>query len=252
MLLLILKYTLSKQPYISAFGSKAPLHPNTGCGENLQGKSAYSSTSKKHYYYSHKSTCPKGGLNRIDAEIVHMLVFDWLKDISANGERFMRLQEQGKVRLRKELTLLHTEHANLGDRAEDINSQIKARIREFTKTESEIVRKTIEQSIEKLSEQKPEIKDKRAYVEHTVSDLQELINDSRDLFKTYSESIREALYKFQIKSASPKAKVLLQSLFAVLCLHPTHIKTALSGVNRKGLGSSMFAPAPPDRLELPT
>lgn len=46
------------------------------CGELLQGKSAYSRTSKKYYYYSHRSTCPKRGLNRVDAEITQGLVLD--------------------------------------------------------------------------------------------------------------------------------------------------------------------------------
>ncbi|RKX83124.1 MAG: hypothetical protein DRP57_08550, partial [Spirochaetes bacterium] len=40
------------------------------CGEKLQGKSAYSSVKKKHYYYSHKNTCKNGGINRIDAGTV--------------------------------------------------------------------------------------------------------------------------------------------------------------------------------------
>jgi len=217
------------------------------CGEKLQGKSAYSSTSKKHYYYSHKSTCPKGGLNRIDAELVHKLVFDWLKDISTNGKRFKELQEQGKQRLRKELTLLHKEQANLEDRAEDINSQIEARIRELIKTESEIVRKTIEQSIEKLKEQNQEIKDKRAYVNHTISRLEELLNNPKDLFKQYGDLIQQALTKIDSNNFSLKAKAELQNLIAKLSLTPTAIKTALCGVNRKGLVSTVFVVSPRDK-----
>jgi site-specific DNA recombinase len=222
------------------------------CGEKLQGKSAYSSTSKKHYYYSHKSTCAKGGLNRIDAELVHRLVFDWLKDISANGKRFKQLQEKGEERLRQELALLHKERANLEERAEDINSQVEARIRELIKTDSDIVRKTIEQSIEKLKEQNQEIKDKRAYVNHTISCLKELLNNSKDLFKPYGELIKQALAKIDSNNSSLKAKASLQSLFAKLSLTPTAIKTALSSVNLKGLVSAVFAVAPPERLELPT
>ena len=73
------------------------------CGEKLQGKSAYSSTKKKHYYYSHKHTCKNGGLNRVDAEAIHRLVLDWLKDISTNGEKFHRLQEEGRKRIKKRI-----------------------------------------------------------------------------------------------------------------------------------------------------
>jgi site-specific DNA recombinase len=37
------------------------------CGQRLQGRSAYSSNGKR--YYSHRSKCPEGGLDRIDAEM---------------------------------------------------------------------------------------------------------------------------------------------------------------------------------------
>jgi hypothetical protein len=223
------------------------------CGEKLQGKSAYSSINKKHYYYSHKSTCPKQGLNRIDAGMVHRLLFDWLKDISTNGKRFKQLQEQGKERLQNELVLLNEENLRLEKGVEDINSQIEARIRELIKTGSDIVRKTIEQSIEKLKEQKQEIKDKQAYVEYTISRLEELLNDSNDLFKTYSELIKQTIIKINNSNNSSHAvKAKLKSIITNLMLHPTYIKIALSSVNLKGLVSMVFAVAPPDRLELPT
>jgi site-specific DNA recombinase len=39
------------------------------CGQRLQGRSAYSSNGKRYRYYSHRSKCPEGGLDRIDAEM---------------------------------------------------------------------------------------------------------------------------------------------------------------------------------------
>ena len=73
----------------------------------MQGKSAYSSAKKKHYYYSHKHTCKNGGLNRIDAEATHRLVLAWLKDISKNGEKFHKLQEEGRIRIKKRIDFLN-------------------------------------------------------------------------------------------------------------------------------------------------
>jgi len=133
----------------------------------------------------------------------------------------------------------------LEDNAEDINSQVEIRIRELIKTNSEVVRKTIEQSIARLKEQNREIKDKRIYVEHTIKHLEELLNNSKDLLKPYGELIREVLAKIESKNSSLKAKTELQSLFSILMLHPTHIKTALSGVNLKGLVSTVFVVSPP-------
>jgi site-specific DNA recombinase len=222
------------------------------CGEKLQGKSAYSSMSKKHYYYSHKSTCAKGGLNRIDAELVHRLVFDWLKDISTNGKRFKQLQEQGEERLQQELALLQKEQVCLEEKAADINSQVEARIRELIKTDSEIVRKTIEQSIESLEEQKQEIKDKQVYVEDMISQVKTILDNSNDLFKKYGEHIQKNLKHISDRNVSHSVKPKLQNIIAKLLLTPTAIKTALSGVNRKGPVSAVFALSPPDRLELPT
>jgi chromosome segregation ATPase len=191
-------------------------------------------------------------LNRIDAELVHRLVFDWLKDISTNGKRFKELQEKGKERLQQEFALLQKEHVRLEERAADINSQVEARIRELIKTDSQVVRKTIEQSIEKLKEQNQEIKDKQAYVNHNISRLEELLNNSKDLFKPYSDLIREALAKVEGDNPAFQVKSTLPSLLAVFSLYSTHIKTALSGVNLKGPVSTVFAVAPPERLELPT
>jgi hypothetical protein len=183
-------------------------------------------------------------LNRIDAELVHRLVFDWLKDISANGERFKELQEKGKERLQQEFALLQKEHVRLEERAADINSQVEARIRELIKTDSQVVRKTIEQSIEKLKEQNQEIKDKQAYVNHIISCLEELLINSKDVFRLYGELIRETLAKAEGDNPVFQAKSALQSLLAVLCLFPAHIKTALSCVNRKGPVSTVFVVAP--------
>ena len=65
------------------------------CGQRLQGKSAYSSKGKRHRYYSHRTKCPEGGLDRIDAEMAQELVLGWLRDVASNGEKFRELEAQG-------------------------------------------------------------------------------------------------------------------------------------------------------------
>ena len=94
------------------------------CGEKLLGKSAYSSNGKRHHYYSHRSTCAKGGLNRINAAVVHDLVLHWLQDIATNGERFRRLQEKGKERNRRRIVDLEAQKEQLGEKRVFVNHSI--------------------------------------------------------------------------------------------------------------------------------
>ena len=77
------------------------------CGEKLQGKCAYSRINKKHYYYAHKNACKNGGLSGIDAEVTHKLIFDWLDEISNNGEKFNQLKTEGKIRIKRRIDFLN-------------------------------------------------------------------------------------------------------------------------------------------------
>ena len=228
------------------------------CGEKLQGQSAYSSTDKRHYYYSHKGACSKGGINRIDAETAHPLVFDWLLNVAEEREQFKRLQADGRKRIEAELAQLEEERARLESEKEGIAGQIEARIRELVKTKSETVRKTVEKSIEKLETSREEADGKSAFVNHTISSLESLIKSDQELFMAYRRHIKEVLAQVDKagreagNSASEKAKTALKALIPSMLLEEKDIKIALSGVNQKALNSSEFALAPPDRLELPT
>jgi len=184
------------------------------CGEKLQGKSAYSSTKKKHYYYSHKHTCKNGGLNRIDAEISHRLVLDWLKDISTNGEKFHRLQEEGRIRIKKRIDFL--------------NKSLK-----------EHVKDTIEKSIVKLNEAGKDLEAKRLYIGYEIEELKKLLADNQSLFTEYSHKIKEALNKSSID-----LKEELKNIISYIKLEEKGIKIALNGVNHRGLVSAVFYSVP--------
>jgi hypothetical protein len=56
------------------------------------------SSGKRHRYYSHRTQCPEGGLDRIDAEMMQEFVLGWLRDVASNGERIRELEAQGKER----------------------------------------------------------------------------------------------------------------------------------------------------------
>jgi hypothetical protein len=146
------------------------------CGEKLQGKSAYSRTGKRHYYYSHKSTCTEGRLNRIDAEITQGLVFDWLKNIEGNGEKFQQLEEQGRERITQKIALLQDSLKELETEVADIKEQIDARIQELTKAKSEVVRDSIEKSIIELEQGRKENDEKRLSVYASILELENLIS----------------------------------------------------------------------------
>ena len=214
------------------------------CGEKLQGKSAYSRIKKKHYYYSHKHTCKNDGINRIDAEATHKLILDWLRDISVNGEKFHQLQEQGKIRINKRINFLNKSLKELDAEEIRLEKKIEARISELVKTKSDIVKDTIEKSIVKLDEDKKDIEAKRLYIEYEIEELKKLLADEKNLFKEYSQKIKDILSK---TSADIKGK--LSEIISYIRLNEKEIKIALSGVNQKGLVSSVFASAPPAGLE---
>ena len=79
------------------------------CGEKLQGKSTYSKNKIRDFHYSHKSTCSKGGINRIDAEIVRSLIFNWLEDLATGDKYYKQLQEDGKRCIADEISGIQEE-----------------------------------------------------------------------------------------------------------------------------------------------
>jgi hypothetical protein len=109
------------------------------------------------------------------------------------------------------------------------------------------VRASIEQSIVGLERERKEAEERQALVNHSISELEELIADDGDLFACYRGRIVDPLRKGENELKSGLAE-----LVSSLVLKETSIKIALAGVNRTGLRSSVFVPAPPDRLELPT
>jgi len=212
------------------------------CGEKLQGKSAYSRIKKKHYYYSHKHTCKNDGINRIDAESTHKLILDWLRDISVNGEKFHQLQEQGKIRINNRIDFLNKSLKELDAEEIRLEKEIEARVSELVKTKLDVVKSTIEQSIVKLDEDKKDIEAKRLYIEYEIEELKKLLADGKNLFKEYSQKIKDILNK---GFADIKEK--LKDIVSYIRLDEKEIKIALSGVNQKGLVSALFASSPPDR-----
>jgi hypothetical protein len=227
-------------------------------GEKLQGQSAYSSTNKRHYYYSHKGTCKKEGSTRIDAEMVHTIVFDWLRNLADRKEEFKRLQDEGYQWIEEELSQLKEERSRLEVEKADIADQIEIRIQELVKTKSETVRKTIEKSIKKLEADRQEADEKTAYVNHVISNIENLVKNERNLFGEYRKRIKDVLGMVEkparkdgennvngAESAKNQVKMVISSL--TLC--ERDIKIALSGVNHSGPRSNLFAPSPPDRLE---
>ena len=214
------------------------------CGELLQGKSAYSTTGKRHYYYSHKSTCSEGGLNRVDAEITQGLVFDWLKDIEGNGEKFQQLEEQGRERITQKIAFLRDSLKELETEEADIKEQIDARIKELTKAKSEVVRDSIEKSIIELEQGRKENDEKRLSVYASISELENLTSENESLFGEYSGWIHGVM-----KKPANLQKKGLKELISSLILQETQINVALSGVNLKEPVRVVFASAPPAGLE---
>ena len=214
------------------------------CGEKLQGKSAYSSIKKKHYYYSHKHTCKNGGINRIDAEATHRLVLDWLKDISVNGEKFQRLQEQGRIKIKRRIDFLNKSLEELDAEEIRLEKEIETRVSELVKTKLSVVKDTIEKSIVKLNEAEKDIETKRLYIEYEIEELKKLLAYDQNLFTEYSHKIKEVL-----GVGSVDLKEELKNIVSYIRLDEKVIKIALSGVNQKGLVSTLFASSPPAGLE---
>ena len=214
------------------------------CGEKLQGKSAYSSAKKKHYYYSHKHTCKNGGLNRIDAEAIHRLVLDWLRDISTNGEKFHRLQDEGRIRIKKRIDFLNKSLKELDTEEIRLEKEIEARISELVKTKLRDVKDTIEKSIVKLNEAEKDLEAKRLYIKYEIKELKKLLAENRNLFAEYSHEIKEALNKSDVD-----LKEKLKNIISYIRLSEKEIKIALHGVNHRGLVSAVSNSAPPAGLE---
>jgi site-specific DNA recombinase len=217
------------------------------CGEKFQGKSARSSSGKRHRYYSHSTTCYKGGLPRIHAEVAQDLVLGWLRDIAGNGERFRELQAQGRERLGRQLGELREE---LGKREEELSGQrgqIETRIRELTRTKAEAARDSIEKSIVGLERERTEAEERRALLVHSKEELERLVPQDRDLFADYRRRIQEVLRK-----EGDELQTSLAALVSSLVLEERSIKIALVSVNRTGLRSSVLVSSPPEGLEPPT
>jgi site-specific DNA recombinase len=214
------------------------------CGQKLQGKSAYSSNGKRHRYYSHRSTCPEGGLDRIDAEMAQELVLAWLRDVASNGERFRELEAQGKERIERQIGELRKEAGRLESELTGMRRQIEARIHELTRAKVERVRESIEKSIVGLEEARKDIEGRRTLVCQSIAELESLISKDKSLFSEYRDRIQEAL-----KKPEDERKTGLAGLIASLLLQEEGIKTALSSVNQKALRSSVLVFAPPAGLE---
>lgn len=196
------------------------------CGEKLQGKCAYSRINKKHYYYSHKNTCKNGGLSGIDAEVTHKLVFDWLDEISNNGEKFNQLKTEGKIRIKRRIDFLNKAIYKLKTEKKALVNEIEARLNELTNTKSEIVKKTIEESIIKLDQAKKEIEDKHVYIKYEIERLEKLIQDDNNLFREYSDRIKTVF-----RPPTNKTKNKLKEVISYIKLDDRNVKIALSPVN---------------------
>ncbi len=217
------------------------------CGEKLQGKSAWSNADRRHRYYAHRSACPQGGLGRIDAEVAQGLVLSWLRELAENGERFRTLEAQGRVRLGREIASLRETAGHLVAVQANIRNQVEARIGELTRARAEAVRDSIEKSIIRLQEKAKETEERLALVHHSISELENLIFETGNLYSRCRSRIQEVLEK-----AGNELKTGLKSLLSSQILEEKGIKVALAGVTQKGPISAVSRLAPPERLELPT
>ncbi len=178
----------------------------------------------KHYYYSHKHTCKNGGLNRVDAEAIHRLVLDWLKDISTNGEKFHRLQEEGRNRIKKRIDFLNKSLKELDQEEIRLEKEIEARVSELVKTKLDAVKSTVEKSIVKLDQEKKDIEAKQLYIKHEIKELKKLLADGKDLFKEYSEEIKDLL-----NNSFADLKNRLKCVISYIRIDNTHIKISAFG-----------------------
>ena len=214
------------------------------CGQRLQGKSAYSSSGKRHRYYSHRTKCPEGGLDRIDAEMAQQLVLGWLQDVASNGEKFRELEAQGRERIGRQIGELQEESEKLEAELTGVREQIEARIQELTRAKAERVRESIEKSIVSLEEERKETEERRALVGQSIAEIESLVSKDKSLFSEYRGRIQGVL-----KKSKDEKKPALAALIASLLLQEGGIKIALSSVNQKALRSTAFVFAPPAGLE---
>jgi len=101
-----------------------------------------------NYVLSGLIRCEKYG------ERLHGLVFNWLKDISANGEKFHRLQEEGRLRIKKRISFLNKSLKKLDTEEIELDRDIEKRVSELVKTKITVIKKTIKKSIVKLNDDK--------------------------------------------------------------------------------------------------
>jgi site-specific DNA recombinase len=212
------------------------------CGQKLQGKSAYSSSGKRHRYYAHRSTCSQDGLTRIDAEMAQDLVLSWLRNVASKGEKFRELEAQGKERIERQINEMKKEAGRLEVELSGVRKQIEARIQELTRARAAGVRESIEKSIVGLEEERKEMEGRRALVDHSIAELEGFFSGDRSLFADYRSRIQEVLKKYE-----DERKTGLAGLISSLLLQEGGIKIALSSVNQKALRSTAFVSAPPDK-----
>ena len=185
-------------------------------------------------------------MTRIDANLVHRLVLDWLRDIAANGEHFETLRREGVKRIAQRIEELSRELRRIDDENTALLSQIDARIDALTRTETPTVRQSIETSITRLEKQRAEEREKRLYVENEINQLENLRSTSENLYGDYKQAIQEILGVINNNPQPGELRNTLKCLIASLVLTETGIKIALSGsVNRKALGSTLYVFAPP-------
>ena len=106
--------------------------------------------------------------------------------------------------LEKALSGLKKEKAKL-------EAEIELRIQKLVRTDSEKLRKMIEESITSLEERKREVAERTAFVNHQISELQGLVSDDGGLYQDYRSRIREVL-----NGPADKRKTGLQDLILEL------------------------------------
>ncbi len=214
------------------------------CGQRLQGRSAYSSNGKRHRYYSHRTKCPEGGLDRIDAEMAQELVLAWLRDVASNGERFRELEAQGRKRIAHHIGELRESLRGLEAEGAAIEERVEARIQELTKTRTEAVRESIEKSILDLRQRKKGLEEKQTFVLDAIRQTESILKSQEDQFTRYSRWIRKVL-----DQTGEGLKLGIHGLISRLLLMDTEMKLALSGVDLKEPVRVAFSFAPPAGLE---
>jgi site-specific DNA recombinase len=212
------------------------------CGQRLQGRSAYSSNGKRHRYYSHRTKCPEGGLDRIDAELAQELVLAWLRDVASNGQRFRELEAQGRKRIAHHIGELRESLRGLEAEGAAIEERVEARIQELTRTRTEAVRESIEKSILDLRQRKKGVEEKQTFVLDVIRQTESILKSQEDQFTVYGRRIQKVL-----DQKGYGLKLGIHGLISRLLLIASEMKLALSGVGLKEPVRVVFAFAPPDQ-----